>query len=305
MRNLPSRGRCHAVFLLAYSARVRRCADVNTWLKAAVDKPTHMAASLDLIGTAHLLLDAGLARADKEIIISRDLAQLDKVADLTTLKGIARLILMRRPPDWLRSAVNDGRIIEEFIPAADLVVMSWMGADLEAIIVTVHHHLYGSIDDSLLKRLGDAGELAVISALRGQGLRPRHVALVSDRFGYDIELDSGGQRCGLEVKTVTASTAARVLISRNEFEVARRMGGRWKIVQVIFSSRVIARGVAAATDVEGIRELSSASLIAMAPVEKGDFRWLEGAEFRPEPCFWRSSDLMVANDFSCALTGET
>lgn len=301
MRDLPSRGRCHAAFLLAYSARVRRCYDVRAWLKATADKPTHMAASLDLVGTANLLLDAGLARADEEVVISRDLARLDKIADLTTLKAIAGLILLRRPPDWLRFAVSDGRLVGEFIPAADLDAMSWMGADLEAIVVTAHHRLYGMVDDALLKRLGDAGELAVISALRSQGLLPRHVALISDRFGYDIELDLNSQRYGLEVKTVVPSTAARVLISRNEFEVAQRMGDRWKIVQVIFSSKVIARRVATVDDVENIRELSSASLISMAPIEDGGFRWVEGAEFRPEASLWRASNLSVATDFACSL----
>ncbi len=57
-----------------------------------------MAASLDLFGTARLLLDAGLARADARVVIARDLSnKLDRVADLTTLKGIARLLPERRP----------------------------------------------------------------------------------------------------------------------------------------------------------------------------------------------------------------
>lgn len=304
MRDLPSRGRCHATFLLAYSARVRRCDDVGDWLAAAGDKPTHMATALDLTGTAYLLLDAGLARVEERVIISADLARLDKVADLTTLKAIASLILMRRPPSWLRFAVSEGRFVAEFIPTSDLDAMSWMGADLEAIIVAVHHHLYGVVDEGLLKRLGDAGELAVISALRDQGLQPRHVALVSDRFGYDIELSIQRRLFGLEVKTAVTSTAARVLVSRNEFEVAQRMGDRWKIVQVVFSSKVIARGIATADDIEDIRELSSASLIAMAPIEEGRFRWLEGAEFHPEVSLWGASDLSVATDFLCSLDGE-
>lgn len=301
MSDLPSRGRCHAAFLLAYSARVGRCDDIDTWLKAAADKPTHMATALDLVGTVHLLLDAGLARVEEEVVISGDLARLDKIADLTTLKAIAGLILMRRPPDWLRFAVSDGCLVEEFIPAVDLDSMSWMGADLEAIVVTAHHRLYGTVDDALLKRLGDAGELAVISALRNQGLQPRHVALVSDRFGYDVELDLDGRRCGLEVKTAVPSTAPRVLVSRNEFEVAQRMGDRWKVVQVIFSSKVMVRGIATADDVKEIRELSGASLIAMAPMEDHGFRWIKGAEFRPDVSLWVTSNLSVAPDFVCSV----
>lgn len=301
MRDIPSRGRCHAVFLLAYSARVRRCDDVGSWLRAAGDKPTHMAASLDLLGTAHLLLDTGLVRVDESVVISQDLAKLDKIADVTTLKAIARLILVRRPPDWLRFAISDGFLIKEFIPAADLDALSWLGIDLEAILLTAYQILYGAADEALLKRLGDAGELAVMLALRAQGLSPRHVALVSDRFGYDIELEMHNRLNGFEVKTAVSATAARVLISRNEFDVAQRMGDRWKLVQIIFSSKVIARGKATATDVEYVREISSADIAGMAPIEKGEFRWVEGAEFRPESSLWSASDLTIPNDFVCSL----
>lgn len=301
MRDLPSRGRCHAAFLLAYSARVRRCDDVGAWLKAAADKPTYMAASLDLAGTARLLLEIGLVRADETVVISGDLGRLDKIADATTLKAIASLILVRRPPNWLRFAVSEGCLLEEFIPEADLEALAWMGDDMATIIVTAHRRVYGTTEDAWLKRLGDAGELAIISALRNQGLQPRHVALISDRFGYDIELNLNGLRYGIEVKTVVPSTASRILISRNEFEVARRMGDRWKIVQVTFSSKVIARGVAVADDVEGVRELSGDSLVTMAPAEDGSFRWTDGAEFRPKASLWMASNLSVAPGFTCSI----
>ncbi|TIQ79910.1 MAG: DUF3883 domain-containing protein [Mesorhizobium sp.] len=301
MRDLPSRGRCHAVFLLAYSARVRRCGHIDAWLRSAAEKPTHMAASLDLVGTARLLTDTGLVRADGGVVVSRELTGLDQVADLTTLKGIARLLLVRRPPDWLRTAVVDGRLAPEFIPSPDLEAMSWIGPELEPIVVSAHHHLYATVDDTLLKRLGDAGELAVMSALQCKGLQPRHVALISDRFGYDIELDTVAQRQGLEIKTAVRSTAARILISRHEFEVARRMGERWKIVQVTFSTKVIARGVATASDIEAIRELSSARLVELAPMESSVFRWVDTAEFRPHASMWSPSDLVIATNFTSSL----
>ena len=141
--------------------------------------------------------------------------------------------------------------------------------------------------NSLRKLLGDAGELAIMSALRRDGHNPRHVSLISDRFGYDIELKEGVQTLGLEIKAAVKATAARAFISRNEFEVAKRMGERWKLVQVTFSSRVIASGRATAGDVESIRELSSHSLVDMAPVEKEGFRWTEAAEIRPSETEWK------------------
>ncbi|MDB5481710.1 MAG: hypothetical protein JWO83_2763 [Caulobacteraceae bacterium] len=301
MRDLPSRGRCHATFLLAYSARVRQCYDVDAWLRATLEKPTVMAASLDLAGTARLLIDVGLARVDSAVVASRELARFDQVADVATFKGIARLLLVHRPPDWLRASVVDGRLASEFIPGCDLEAMSWMGTDLEAVIVAAHQQLYSTSDAFLLKRLGDAGELAVMSALQLKGLTPRHVALISDRFGYDIELGGVAQRLALEVKTAVTSTATRVLVSRNEFDVANRMGDRWKIVQVTFSSNVIVRGVAHAADIEAIRELSSTSLINMAPPENDVFRWADAAEFRPGPGMWSTSDLTVDQDFRASL----
>jgi hypothetical protein len=296
MRDLPSKGRCHAAFLLAYSARVRRCADVDVWLAAARTKSTYMAAALDLVGTAQILLDVGLARVDDAVFIARDLACLDREGDTATFKAIARLLLLHRPPDWLRAAVIDDGVAAEFIPGADLDVLSWLGSDLEPIIVAVYNHLYGSANDELLKHLGDAGELMVMSALHALGRQPRHVALVSDRFGYDIEVNSPTQRHGVEVKTVVPTTAERILITRNEFDVARRMGNRWKIVQVTLSSQAIARGLATAGDVMQVRELTSEALRIMAPSDSSMFKWSDSAEFRPSAAMWTASELVIPAD---------
>lgn len=301
MRDLPTRGRCHATFLLAYSARVKECKDFNTWIAAALDKPTHMAASLDLKGTAQLLIDAGIARIEPGAIAVGDLAKFNRAADLTTLKAIARLLLVRRPPDWLRSAVVDGRLAEEYVPDEDLKAISWLGRDLEAIILATYQDLFGDVDDALLKRLGNAGELAVMSALRRSGLKPRHVALISDRFGYDIEFEVEGRIHGLEVKAVFGSTAHRVLLSRNEFEVAKRMGVLWTLIQVTFSSRILASQSVSFEDVEQIRELRSDCLSEMAPIEHGAFRWLGTAEFCPPDAAWDASHLMVAQEFQIEL----
>lgn len=301
MRDLPSRGRCHAAFLLAYSARVRDCADVSEWVLAALDKPTHMASSLDLSGTALLLIDTGLARVDGKIINSRGMGRLNTIADLTTLKAIARLLLSRRPPDWLRTVVVEGRLATELIPSEDLDAISWLGVDLEPIITSVHRDLYGDRDDELRKLLGDAGELAIMSAFRLQGLVPRHVALVSDRFGYDIEVLRRYERYGYEVKTAVSTTAGRILLSRHEFEVASAMDARWRLIQVTFSTKVLAVGRATAQDVVHIRELTSDQLRSMAPVEQATFRWNESAEFRPCGTDWLPSDLVVASDFITTL----
>lgn len=301
MRDLPSRGRCHATFLLAYSARVRRCVGAEAWITAALEKPTHMAASLDLRGTAELLLDVGLAKVEDVVQITHELAKLDQVADLSTLKGIARLLIVRRPPDWLRTSVVEGRLTAEFIPAPDLEALSWLGPDLDPIIVAAYRQLYGHRDDELLKRIGDAGELMSMAALHTLNRQPRHVALVSDRFGYDIELNSQKDRYGLEIKTVVPTTADRVLLSRHEFDVAARMKDRWKIVQITISSIAVVRGVVCGADVLSIRELSSSALVQMAPHDTATFQWNESAEFRPPNDMWLPSDLKVPSNFTFSL----
>ena len=297
MRELPTRGRCHAVFLLAFSAKARKCVDLDAWIEAALDKPTHMAGALDISGTASLLLDIGLARIESLVITEPELSGLDHKADITTLKDIALLLLKRRPPNWLRAVVVEDRIVTEFIPHKDLNAIAWLGEDLEEIIVTAHQQVYRASNVQLRKMLGDAGEFAIMSALRRDGHSPRHVSLISDRFGYDIELKIRNHLVGLEVKAAVNATSTRSFISRNEFEVAKRMGEHWKLVQVIFSSRVISTGRATSGDVEGIRELASQSLVEMAPMEKEGFRWIESAEIRPAETEWMVSNLRVEEDF--------
>lgn len=302
MRDLPSRGRCHATFLLAYSARVRRCADVVGWVRAALEKPTHMAASLDLGRTAELLIDVGLARIDEAVRIGAELARLDQIADISTLKAIARLLLVRRPPDWLHGAVVDEKLVVEFVPAHDMETLSWLGPDLEPIIVAAHRQLYAMRDDAFLKLIGDAGELIVMAALQAANYEPRHVSRVSDRFGYDIEYDLQQVRYGLEIKTVVSTTADRILLSRHEFDVAGRMGGRWKVVQVTISSSAFVQGAVRASDIAGIRELPGATLAKLAPADTLEFRWSDSAEFRPHPNMWVPSSLPVPADFSFQLS---
>ncbi len=260
-----------------------------------------MAASLDLGRTAELLIDVGLARIDEAVRIAAELARLDQIADISTLKAIARLLLVRRPPDWLRGSVANDELVAEFIPAQDMEALSWLGTDLEPIVVAAHRQLFSVQDDAFLKLIGDAGELLMMAALQAVNYEPRHVSRVSDRFGYDIEFDLQQVRYGLEVKAVVATTADRILLSRNEFEVAGRMANRWKVVQLTISSEALVKGAVYASDVTNIRELPSSALVRLAPADTNEFRWSEGAEFRPRADMWLPSSLKVPSDFSVSL----
>lgn len=297
MRELPSRGRCHAAFLLAYSLRLKPAATPEEWIAATLDRTTIMAAATDIPGTAHILLAAELARVDASVVLDERLLRVSTRADHRSFVAIARLLLSRFPPGWVVSAVIDGEFRPEYVPDADLQRLAWLGPDLAPIVLSVHHAITSTSDAKVRKQIGDAGEFAVISALERVGIAPNHVSLVSDAYGYDIEYQSGQDLRQLEVKACVQSTADRVIVTRNEYETATAMSSSWKLIQVCFASGIVVRKRATCTDVLFIRELPASSLISLAPPSTDCFRWLESAEFRPPQESWKESNLRVAADF--------
>ena len=297
MRELPSQGRCHAAFLLAYSARLKPPDTRETWIRTALERATIMAAATDIPGTAEILLAADLAWVEHSVVVDRRLLRVSERADYRSLAAIARLLLSRFPPSWIVSAVVDGEFLPEYVPDDDLQRLSWLGPDLAPIVLSVHDAITSAADDDLRKQIGNAGELAVISALERIGVAPNHVALVSDAYGYDIEHGSSQDLHRLEVKACVERTADRVIVTRNECEKAALYSSSWRLVQVCFASGVVVNGCATCADVLGIRELSAESLLSLAPAATNTFRWLNSAEFRPPQELWSESDLRVAADF--------
>lgn len=298
MRELPSHGRCHAAFLLAYSARLKPPATPDVWVETAVDRATIMAAATDISGTAEILLAAKLATAGDVVTLDGRLLRVSERADHRSLAAIARLLLSRFPPSWVVSAVVDGEFRPEYVPEADLRRLAWLGADLAPIMLSVHQTLTSAADEELRKQIGDAGELVVVSALQRIGVEPNHVALVSDAYGYDIEYRSDADLHRLEVKACVERTADRVIVSRNEFEKAAALGSSWRLIQVCFTSGIVMRKRATCADVLFIRELAANSLITLAPPSMEGFRWLQSAEFCPPHDTWNKSSLRVAADFN-------
>lgn len=257
-----------------------------------------MARAMDFEEIAQILINSRLVAIEQgRIKLSRELHRLSHVADLSSLKAIARILLAANPPEWLRSAVAGSRLVEEAIPALDRKKLFWLGRDLEAILVAAHHSVYGDKSQEMLKFLGDAGELLIMASLRLMNYHARHVSLVSDHYGYDIEVGTVNDPAGLEIKTSVHSTADRFFLSRNEFEVAQRMGRRWKLIQVIFSSRVILNGYASGADVAAIRQLSCDCLLNLAPLDTSSFQWIEVAKFTPSSSLWEKSAMPVPEDF--------
>jgi hypothetical protein len=283
MRELPSHGRCHAAFLLAFSASLKDFRELTDWIDAASSRASFLAAAGDIAGTAEMLLRAGLVTAGERISLDLQLAKLSHRADRATLVAIARLFLHRFPPSWIPAVVAADNVEISLIPSEDLDRLNWLGADLIPIIFEVNRALTRQSDETLRHDIGRAGELVVMSALYYAGFQPVHVALLSDSYGYDIDYVHGGSTKRLEVKSAVERTSGRVIISRNEFDKGELYGSSWKVIQVVFSTQIILNKRVKAVDIIKIRELENDRLHALAPEPSPTFTWVDSAEFIPHP----------------------
>lgn len=297
----PSKGLCHAVFLLVHVASLGRNASKRDWIEAAKTRPVIAAQSFDLSGIAERLIEWGLIEATPSVIVGQPLSRLSAHADYPTLRSIAEILLRKRPPVWLRVVVQNGRLTEELIPTADRATLAWLGDDLEATLLAVHRDICEPVANDLLDRLGLAGELVVMAALEQAGFRPRQVSLISDAYGYDIEVEMAGEMHSIEVKSAVPRTASQFHISRNEFEVSGKRRDLWRIMQVIFSSAVIATGKVSQNDILALRELPSSALTLLAPQDESRFRWTDSAIVTPREDMWVSNELIVPSDYAVVL----
>lgn len=124
-------------------------------------------------------------------------------------------------------------------------------------------------DAELLAEIGLNGEQAFVSHLSEAapaGAHISHVSLFDDSLGYDVELLlPEGRKYQFEVKTTTKDSAQfRFFLSRNEFEVAQRLGSSWNIALI--------RLLAGKTRVEGLMGIES--LEAGMPLERSaQIKW--------------------------------
>ena len=298
---LPSRGRCYAAFLLAYSARLKPAKTFDSWVDATIDRSTILAVASDIVGTAHILLKGNLATVKESVVLDRRLARFSEQADRVSLVSIARLLIRRFPPSWISSSVVDGEFAPEFIPETDLEQLSWLDSDLERIVLDVYFDTVEMTEGELRSQIGEAGELAIMSALKRVGKNPSRVSLISDSYGYDIEYQYGNGLRRVEVKACVETTSNRVIVSRNEYEKSTSFAASWSLVQVCFSTAIIVKRRVICSDILFIRELSPQSLVMLSPPSTNDFRWIEAAEFSPANSMWKRSSLRVADDFTVEL----
>ncbi len=292
---LPSQGRCLAVFLLSRAATLKPRNTIEGWISAAQSASSIVAASLDLRRPAEVLLSSDLARHCETIAISKDLANLCTVADRVTLTRIARLLLLKFPPPWLRIAVREGAVSFDYVPATDMDELQWLADDLTDILVEVYREIDAVRNDQIRKWLGDTAELIVMAALRLAGRSPEHVSKISDAFGYDIECQSPHER--IEVKAATDATKSRFHLSRNEFEKSKLYGPQWMLLQVVFSTECFILPIVGSAEVTGLFELPSTELRQAIPPDTPAFKWTDSAEVSPPSQTWRVSRLRLDDSF--------
>ena len=298
MITLPTKGLCTGIFLLCYSLRQRGVSTVDDWVASASSKSTYMAASLNLRRISHFLIDAGLAVMSSPISIDRRLRGLDGIADISTLKGIASVIIQSSPPNWIDSIFLDGKILIELIPESDLRQIDWLGPDLEPMLASVFFARQSTRNEAILKRLGDAGEEYLVTRFAQSGSYVRHVARISDHFGYDIEETRAMRTAHIEVKSCVQSTSSRFFLSRNEYNTAKRLGASWVLMQVIFTSEIFLKNVIRSSDVVGLRSLDASKIVSYGSIDSENCKWVESIEIKPLDIDWCTLLPHAIPDFS-------
>jgi len=250
-----------------------------------------MAGALNLDRTAGEMLELGLAScASDGVAIDPALGALSTRADKITFVAIARILLCKAPPLWLSLVVRDKHVHREYIPEHDLDDLQWIEPGLDQFLLSVGALTQSPEDDAFTKRLGDAAELFVFSALKLMGAAPIHVAMFSDVYGYDIEC-LGARTDRIEVKAASENTKGRFYLSRNEFDKSTLYGDEWRLIQVTFSNRAFIEDRIDSSYVESVRELNNGALREIIPHDTDGFRWAESALITVPAEGWKASEL--------------
>jgi Domain of unknown function (DUF3883) len=270
---------------------------LEDWVLAAKGRATIMAATLNLSAVATSLVALNLVSLNP-VSPSKALQSAGEDASNQTFEKIARILLERHPPLWLKVAVSNTGVSREYIPAADLDALSWLGDALDAILLDVFHQSIKE-EDSASKMIGDAAELIIVAALKRIGGTVLHVAQISDAFGYDIEHRHSSGTSRIEVKACSAQTSDSFILSRNEFDKSQLFRSEWRLIQVAFRVGAVFGTTVGSEDVVAIREIRPDILLAISPPDSANFRWRESAEYRPNAEHWIPCQLNLDPKF-CA-----
>ncbi|MCX4762428.1 DUF3883 domain-containing protein [Streptomyces sp. NBC_01275] len=297
MTLLPSHGLAFGTLLLADAAARAPRTDVEAWAQAAAAQAPYWARSLDLRATARALVRRGLAQATDAGI--RPTAPLRVLAGLESgaLRATARVLLAASPPSWLALAVRSGHVVRDYVPAADLKALAWLEPELDALLLGVAVQQRRADEEAWRERLGAAAETVVLSALRRAGRDAVQVSLVSDAYGYDVEV-CDPPPAQIEVKGAGPETREGFHLTRHEFETAQRRPDTWRLVQVVFHSCAFSADVLDPGHIADVRQLTPRALRAVVPEDTAAFFWEQSALLTPPATAWRAADLKPSADFS-------
>ncbi|MFD4353383.1 protein NO VEIN domain-containing protein [Nocardia sp. NPDC058518] len=132
---------------------------------------------------------------------------------------------------WLADADSLIQAPEE-LPADVHAVAEALGIEDISAFQRVHQ-VWGKVDLVERKRIGDAGEFALIGLLSEAAASHDidHVALRADGFGYDIAYRRCGEARNFEVKTTTRRTRTVLYLSRHEYRTMMN-DPNWHLVVV-------------------------------------------------------------------------
>lgn len=295
----PNRGTCTGVFLLSYANRLKLRSDLAELVRAAKSLSSYMTAALDFDRLIRDLSKAQLIRVNERCVqLEKSLQALSISADRATLINIARVILLRTKPVWLRFAVKNGRLFREYIPQEDLDEIEWMQDDLDRVLIDVHMSTYAALDNIFNGKFGNAAELLVIHSLEYAGNSPIHVAAISDAFGYDIEYTKDNLVTRLEIKAASINTSGRFFISRNEYEKSKHFGNQWKLIQLTFDNEVFSSGIIRSQNVVSGLMLRCDVLASLVPADTSNFIWQESAKIITTAEMWEPLNFEIAPSFT-------
>lgn len=290
---IPGHGLSHAVLLLAHTANLSPPASLEVWVRRAKEFGTFLTAAVDLAAVAERLVRYRLAVVDGHVNVNPRLLACTQGEYVHAPREIATILLVADPPMWLHTAIADGVVMREYIPSDHLQTLSWLEPDLDQVILEAHLQLRAQSDPQRQKEIGDAAEQVIMAGLRLSGHAPIHVAAISDRFGYDIEVP-GPETKRIEVKAASTRTRGHFHLSRNEFDASRAFGREWTLIQVVFRSGAFIDRHLAAAHVEGLYELKSHALEAIIQPDTTQFRWESSAMITAvSDDLWRPSQVSV------------
>lgn len=294
---IPTNGCVYSIRLLGSVALVQQRRSVDDWLDAAKFHGTYLAAANNLRGWALFMLQNGLANQNETVELS---PRAEAVVSLDAKRGqyeLARLLLLIDPPAWIQLAVEGRTVRREYIPQDDLRDLRWLEPRLDELLIDVAGKI-APPDTDFLDRLGRAGEYVVMAALKHCGLRPRHVALLSDSYGYDVEaLSTDGGVDRIEVKAAGRGTAGQFHLSRNEFDKSVMYGPEWRVIRVVFNGEALVASRLDCSHIDSIHELNAATLRALVPFDSSSFQWETSALLSPTGDDWVPLSIRPAPDF--------